>query len=187
MDIPNILKQRKQLAKLVLDYDSARARFVRAFNKTESLRTCSLQIFTLSFSITEVVLSHFFLPPTFTCLSQLRWLQATKSIFSGTNTQALTAKADLLKEEMDEAMNKMELCKVKWNAAHLYMKTFSWLWFGSRRVTGECLQRWFKRNSHVACALCPSPLMHTEDWKCPVSVVRLSICWAESLVKFSVQ
>lgn len=42
-----------------------------------------------------------------------RWLQATKSIISGTNTQALTAKADLLKEEVDEAMNKMELCKVR--------------------------------------------------------------------------
>ncbi|KAK7122801.1 hypothetical protein R3I94_019797 [Phoxinus phoxinus] len=65
MDIPNILKQRRQLAKLVLDYDSARA----------------------------------------------RWLQATKSIISGTNTHALTAKADSLKEEVDEAMNKMELCK----------------------------------------------------------------------------
>ncbi|XP_070980970.1 rho GTPase-activating protein 17-like isoform X1 [Oncorhynchus clarkii lewisi] len=65
VDIPNILKQRKQLARLVLDYDSARA----------------------------------------------RWLQATKSVISGTNTQALTAKADLLKEEVDEAMNKMELCK----------------------------------------------------------------------------
>lgn len=26
VDIPNILKQRKQLAKLVLDYDSAKAR-----------------------------------------------------------------------------------------------------------------------------------------------------------------
>ena len=39
-------------------------------------------------------------------------MQATKSIISGTNTQALTAKADLLKEEMDEAMNKVELCKV---------------------------------------------------------------------------
>uniref|UniRef100_A0A8C8MMM4 Rho GTPase-activating protein 17 n=1 Tax=Oncorhynchus tshawytscha TaxID=74940 RepID=A0A8C8MMM4_ONCTS len=64
--IPYILNMnRKQLARLVLDYDSARA----------------------------------------------RWLQATKSIISGTNTQALTAKADLLKEEVDEAMNKMELCK----------------------------------------------------------------------------
>ncbi|KAL0983948.1 hypothetical protein UPYG_G00135080 [Umbra pygmaea] len=65
VEIPNILKQRKQLARLVLDYDSARA----------------------------------------------RWLQATKSIISGTNTQALAAKADMLKEEVDEAMNKMELCK----------------------------------------------------------------------------
>ncbi|RVE59368.1 hypothetical protein OJAV_G00187860 [Oryzias javanicus] len=65
VEIPNILKQRKQLAKLVLDYDSAKA----------------------------------------------RWLQATKSIISGTNTQALTAKADLLKEEVDDAMNKVELCK----------------------------------------------------------------------------
>ncbi|XP_062859230.1 rho GTPase-activating protein 17a isoform X2 [Trichomycterus rosablanca] len=65
VDIPNILKQRRQLAKLVLDYDSAKT----------------------------------------------RWSQATKSIISGTNTQALTAKADSLKEEMDEAMNKMELCK----------------------------------------------------------------------------
>ncbi|XP_015215825.2 rho GTPase-activating protein 17-like isoform X4 [Lepisosteus oculatus] len=65
MDIPNILKQRKQLAKMVLDYDSARA----------------------------------------------RWSQATKSIISGTNFQALTAKADSLKEEVDEAMNKVELCK----------------------------------------------------------------------------
>ncbi|XP_076154538.1 rho GTPase-activating protein 17a isoform X4 [Alosa pseudoharengus] len=65
VDIPNILKQRKQLAKLVLDYDSAKA----------------------------------------------RWLQATKSIISGTNTQALTAKADSLKEEVDEAMNKVEQCK----------------------------------------------------------------------------
>uniref|UniRef100_A0AAY4CCY1 Rho GTPase-activating protein 17 n=1 Tax=Denticeps clupeoides TaxID=299321 RepID=A0AAY4CCY1_9TELE len=65
LDIPNIMKQRKQLSKLVLDYDSARA----------------------------------------------RWLQATKSMISGTNTLALTAKADSLKEEVDEAMNKVEQCK----------------------------------------------------------------------------
>uniref|UniRef100_A0A3B3VM72 Rho GTPase activating protein 17a n=1 Tax=Poecilia latipinna TaxID=48699 RepID=A0A3B3VM72_9TELE len=35
VEIPNILKQRKQLAKLVLDYDSARAR-------TSSLQTCTV-------------------------------------------------------------------------------------------------------------------------------------------------
>ncbi|XP_041085831.1 rho GTPase-activating protein 17a isoform X1 [Polyodon spathula] len=65
VDIPNIQKQRKQLAKLVLDWDSARA----------------------------------------------RWNQATKSIISGTNFQALTAKAESLKDEMVEAGNKVELCK----------------------------------------------------------------------------
>ncbi|XP_076026737.1 rho GTPase-activating protein 17b isoform X2 [Genypterus blacodes] len=60
VEIPNILKQRKQLAKLVLDFDSAKA----------------------------------------------RWYQATKS-----NNQAMAAKADSLKDEMDEALNKVEICK----------------------------------------------------------------------------
>ncbi|XP_028267988.1 rho GTPase-activating protein 17b isoform X2 [Parambassis ranga] len=60
VEIPNILKQRKQLAKLVLDYDSAKT----------------------------------------------RWYQATKS-----NNQTMAAKADSLKDEMDEAVNKVEICK----------------------------------------------------------------------------
>ncbi|XP_042175141.1 rho GTPase-activating protein 17b isoform X1 [Oncorhynchus tshawytscha] len=65
VDIPNILRQRKQLAKLVLDYDSARA----------------------------------------------RWLQASKSIHFSTNYQATAAKVETLKDEMDEALNKVEMCK----------------------------------------------------------------------------
>ncbi|XP_062263329.1 rho GTPase-activating protein 17b isoform X2 [Platichthys flesus] len=60
VEIPNILKQRKQLAKLVLDYDSART----------------------------------------------RWYQAAKS-----TNQAMAAKTDSLKDEMDEALNKVEICK----------------------------------------------------------------------------
>uniref|UniRef100_A0A8D3DYX9 Rho GTPase-activating protein 17 n=1 Tax=Scophthalmus maximus TaxID=52904 RepID=A0A8D3DYX9_SCOMX len=60
VEIPNILKQRKQLAKLVLDYDSAKT----------------------------------------------RWYQASKSY-----NQAMAAKADSLKDEMDEALNKVEICK----------------------------------------------------------------------------
>ncbi|XP_060748247.1 rho GTPase-activating protein 17b isoform X4 [Tachysurus vachellii] len=64
-DIPNIMKQRKQLAKLVLDYDSAKARY------------------------------H----------------QANKAILTATNNQAMAAKADSCKEEMDEAHNKVEICK----------------------------------------------------------------------------
>ncbi|XP_068962324.1 rho GTPase-activating protein 17 isoform X1 [Petaurus breviceps papuanus] len=63
VDIPNIQKQRKQLSKLVLDWDSVRARFN----------------------------------------------QAHKS--SGTNFQGLPSKIDSLKEEMDEAGNKVEQCK----------------------------------------------------------------------------
>ncbi|XP_071067339.1 rho GTPase-activating protein 17 isoform X9 [Dasypus novemcinctus] len=63
MEIPNIQKQRKQLTKLVLDWDSVRA----------------------------------------------RWNQAHKS--SGTNFQGLPSKIDTLKEEMDEAGNKVEQCK----------------------------------------------------------------------------
>ncbi|XP_054614906.1 rho GTPase-activating protein 17b isoform X3 [Dunckerocampus dactyliophorus] len=60
VEIPNILKQRKQLAKLVLDYDSAKT----------------------------------------------RWVQAFKS-----NNQTMAAKVDSLKDEMDEALNKVEICK----------------------------------------------------------------------------
>uniref|UniRef100_A0A8C4SBK6 Rho GTPase-activating protein 17 n=1 Tax=Erpetoichthys calabaricus TaxID=27687 RepID=A0A8C4SBK6_ERPCA len=65
VEIPNIQKQRKQLAKLVLDWDSART----------------------------------------------RWNQAARSIISGANYLAQTAKVDSLKEEVDEASNKVELCK----------------------------------------------------------------------------
>ncbi|XP_030646688.1 rho GTPase-activating protein 17b [Chanos chanos] len=65
VEIPNILKQRKQLAKLVLDYDSAKARYQ----------------------------------------------QAAKSVHGATNFQAMTAKVDSLKEEMDEALTKVEMCK----------------------------------------------------------------------------
>ncbi|KAM5227984.1 rho GTPase-activating protein 17 isoform 4-T4 [Ctenodactylus gundi] len=63
VEIPNIQKQRKQLARLVLDWDSVRA----------------------------------------------RWNQAHK--YSGTNFQGLPSKIDTLKEEMDEAGNKVEQCK----------------------------------------------------------------------------
>ncbi|XP_058624540.1 rho GTPase-activating protein 17b isoform X3 [Onychostoma macrolepis] len=65
VDIPNILKQRKHLAKLVLDFDSVKARYQ----------------------------------------------QATKAFPSAANAQAMAAKVDTLKEEMDEAQNKMEICK----------------------------------------------------------------------------
>lgn len=41
------------------------------------------------------------------CFMSFRWYQATKS-----NNQAMAAKVDSLKDEMDEALNKVEICKV---------------------------------------------------------------------------
>uniref|UniRef100_A0A4W3H4U0 Rho GTPase activating protein 17b n=1 Tax=Callorhinchus milii TaxID=7868 RepID=A0A4W3H4U0_CALMI len=65
VDIPNIQKQRKQLARLVLDWDSAK----------------------------------------------IRHYQMQKTSFSGANIQAVAAKVDSLREEMEEAGNKVEQCK----------------------------------------------------------------------------
>ncbi|XP_055031769.2 rho GTPase-activating protein 44 isoform X2 [Misgurnus anguillicaudatus] len=64
IEIPNIQKQRKHLAKLVLDMDSARA----------------------------------------------RWHQSSKSTLSNKETST-GAKADALREEMEEAANRMEICR----------------------------------------------------------------------------
>ncbi|XP_056221811.1 rho GTPase-activating protein 44-like isoform X4 [Seriola aureovittata] len=65
VEIPNIQKQRKHLAKLVLDMDSARTRYY----------------------------------------------QSTKSSGLSSNLQPTGAKADHLKEEMEEAANRMEICR----------------------------------------------------------------------------
>ncbi|XP_038591972.1 rho GTPase-activating protein 44-like isoform X6 [Micropterus salmoides] len=65
VEIPNIQKQRKHLAKLVLDMDSARTRFY----------------------------------------------QSTKSSGLSSNLQPGGAKADHLREEMEEAANRMEICR----------------------------------------------------------------------------
>uniref|UniRef100_A0A3B4D0H6 Rho GTPase-activating protein 44 n=1 Tax=Pygocentrus nattereri TaxID=42514 RepID=A0A3B4D0H6_PYGNA len=65
VDIPNIQKQRKHLAKLVLDMDSART----------------------------------------------RWQQSSKSSSHPSNLQPSGAKADALREEMEETANRMEICR----------------------------------------------------------------------------
>ncbi|XP_039472571.1 rho GTPase-activating protein 44-like isoform X2 [Oreochromis aureus] len=65
VEIPNIQKQRKHLAKLVLDMDSARTRYS----------------------------------------------QSTKSSGLSSNLQPTGAKADHLREEMEEAANRMEICR----------------------------------------------------------------------------
>uniref|UniRef100_A0A8D2KRC4 Rho GTPase-activating protein 44 n=1 Tax=Varanus komodoensis TaxID=61221 RepID=A0A8D2KRC4_VARKO len=65
VEIPNIQKQRKHLAKLVLDMDSSRT----------------------------------------------RWQQSAKSSGLSSNLQPSGAKADALREEMEEAANKVEICR----------------------------------------------------------------------------
>ncbi|XP_048870676.1 rho GTPase-activating protein 44-like isoform X3 [Brienomyrus brachyistius] len=65
VEIPNIQKQRKHLAKLVLDMDSART----------------------------------------------RWQQSSKSSGVSSNQQPAGAKADSLREEMEETANRMEICR----------------------------------------------------------------------------
>ncbi|NXF26879.1 RHG44 protein, partial [Rhodinocichla rosea] len=66
VEIPNIQKQRKHLAKLVLDMDSSRT----------------------------------------------RWQQSVKSSGLASNLQPSGAKADALREEMEEAANRVEICRV---------------------------------------------------------------------------
>uniref|UniRef100_A0A8C4IIL8 Rho GTPase-activating protein 44 n=1 Tax=Dicentrarchus labrax TaxID=13489 RepID=A0A8C4IIL8_DICLA len=73
VEIPNIQKQRKHLAKLVLDMDSARTRYY----------------------------------------------QSAKSSGLSSNLQPTGAKADHLREEMEEAANRMEICRV---SDHLHNK-----------------------------------------------------------------
>uniref|UniRef100_A0A8B9MYF7 Rho GTPase-activating protein 44 n=1 Tax=Accipiter nisus TaxID=211598 RepID=A0A8B9MYF7_9AVES len=65
VEIPNIQKQRKHLAKLVLDMDSSRT----------------------------------------------RWQQSAKSSGLASNLQPSGAKADALREEMEEAANRVEICR----------------------------------------------------------------------------
>ncbi|XP_054026909.1 rho GTPase-activating protein 44 isoform X2 [Dryobates pubescens] len=65
VEIPNIQKQRKHLAKLVLDMDSSRT----------------------------------------------RWQQSAKSSSLASNLQPSGAKADALREEMEEAANRVEICR----------------------------------------------------------------------------
>ncbi|KAL6087643.1 hypothetical protein STEG23_017361, partial [Scotinomys teguina] len=66
VEIPNIQKQRKHLAKLVLDMDSSRT----------------------------------------------RWQQTSKSSGLSSSLQPAGAKADALREEMEEAANRVEICRV---------------------------------------------------------------------------
>ncbi|XP_043924736.1 rho GTPase-activating protein 44 isoform X5 [Protopterus annectens] len=78
-EIPNIQKQRKHLAKLVLDMDSARTRLPDGQSAAPKKSD--------------------------------KYQQSLKSSGLGTNLQPTGAKADALREEMEEAANRMEICR----------------------------------------------------------------------------
>ncbi|TNN28792.1 Rho GTPase-activating protein 44 [Liparis tanakae] len=90
VEIPNIQKQRKHLAKLVLDMDSARTR-------SETV----LSIILLSSSDRAAHYLH----------RRLEFYQSTKSSGLSGNLQPSGAKADHHREEMEEAANRMEICR----------------------------------------------------------------------------
>lgn len=97
IEIPNIQKQRKHLAKLVLDMDSSRARW-------------DAQIFMqwiISFSRRDT-------PALMMSFSSLncRWHQSSKSSTLSNKETSTGAKADALREEMEEAANRVEICRV---------------------------------------------------------------------------
>nr|XP_046193428.1 rho GTPase-activating protein 44-like [Oncorhynchus gorbuscha] len=108
VDIPNIQKQRKHLAKLVLDMDSARTRF------------------------------H----------------QSSKSSSHPSNLQAGGAKGEALREEMEEAANRMEICRaVSMSLSHSIQEVsgciLQRLQAVSKRVGGEAFVPGKAREEHL--------------------------------------
>uniref|UniRef100_A0A8D3DV16 Rho GTPase activating protein 17b n=1 Tax=Scophthalmus maximus TaxID=52904 RepID=A0A8D3DV16_SCOMX len=112
VEIPNILKQRKQLAKLVLDYDSAKT----------------------------------------------RWYQASKSY-----NQAMAAKADSLKDEMDEALNKVEIYTTLTSAA-LYFVCDLCLFFVYEYQLLETQADYHRRSLAALEAAIPTIQIQQDSW-----------------------
>uniref|UniRef100_A0A3Q3EX90 Rho GTPase-activating protein 44 n=1 Tax=Labrus bergylta TaxID=56723 RepID=A0A3Q3EX90_9LABR len=118
VEIPNIQKQRKHLAKLVLDMDSARTRFY----------------------------------------------QSTKSSGLSTNLQPTGAKADHLREEMEEAANRMEICRDQLSA-DMYSYVAKELDYASYFQTLIEVQAEYHRKSlELLQSVLPQIKAHQETW-----------------------
>ncbi|KAJ8251210.1 hypothetical protein GJAV_G00218520 [Gymnothorax javanicus] len=118
VEIPNIQKQRKQLAKLVLDYDSAKNRY----------------------------------------------LQQSKSAIASGNNPALTAKAESLKEEMEEALNKVELCKDQLSADLYHFCSQEGEYAGYFLTLLEAQAEYHRRSLSTLESLLPSIKAQQESW-----------------------
>ncbi|XP_035468876.1 rho GTPase-activating protein 44-like isoform X12 [Scophthalmus maximus] len=118
VEIPNIQKQRKHLAKLVLDMDSARTRFY----------------------------------------------QSTKSSGLSSNLQPAGAKADHLREEMEEAANRMEICRDQLSA-DMYSFVAKELDYASYFQTLIEVQAEYHRKSlELLQSVLPQIKAHQETW-----------------------
>ncbi|XP_067344369.1 rho GTPase-activating protein 44-like isoform X2 [Channa argus] len=118
VEIPNIQKQRKHLAKLVLDMDSARARYY----------------------------------------------QSTKSSGLSSNLPSTGAKADHLREEMEEAANRMEICRDQLSA-DMYNFVAKEIDYASYFQTLIEVQAEYHRKSlEVLQSVLPQIKAHQETW-----------------------
>ncbi|XP_078426796.1 rho GTPase-activating protein 44 isoform X7 [Cetorhinus maximus] len=118
VDIPNIQKQRKHLAKLVLDMDSART----------------------------------------------RWQQSSKSSGLSSNLQSSGAKADALREEMEEAANRVEICRDQL-AADMYSFVAKEIDYANYFQTLIDVQAEYHRKSLVLLqSILPQIKAHQEAW-----------------------
>ncbi|XP_037611247.1 rho GTPase-activating protein 44-like isoform X1 [Sebastes umbrosus] len=118
VEIPNIQKQRKHLAKLVLDMDSARTRFY----------------------------------------------QSTKSSGLSSNLQPAGAKADHQREEMEEAANRMEICRDQLSA-DMYSFVAKEIDYASYFQTLIEVQAEYHRKSlELLQSILPQIKAHQETW-----------------------
>ncbi|XP_034715477.1 rho GTPase-activating protein 44 isoform X3 [Etheostoma cragini] len=118
VEIPNIQKQRKHLAKLVLDMDSARTRYY----------------------------------------------QSTKSSGLSSNLQPSGAKADHLREEMEEAANRMEICRDQLSA-DMYSFVAKEMDYASYFQTMIEVQAEYHRKSlELLQSVLPQIKAHQETW-----------------------
>ncbi|XP_057681419.1 rho GTPase-activating protein 44 isoform X5 [Corythoichthys intestinalis] len=118
VEIPNIQKQRKHLAKLVLDMDSARTRYY----------------------------------------------QSSKSSGLSSNLQSSGAKADHLREEMEEAANRMEICRDQLSA-DMYSSIARELDYASYFQTLIEVQAEYHRKSlELLQNILPQIKAHQESW-----------------------
>ncbi|KAK2829411.1 hypothetical protein Q7C36_017401 [Tachysurus vachellii] len=117
VDIPNIQKQRKHLAKLVLDMDSART----------------------------------------------RWQQSCKSSSHPSNLAPAGAKADSLREEMEETANRMEICRDQLSA-DMYNFVAKEIDYANTFQMAKLQAEYHRKSLEILQCVLPQIKAHQEAW-----------------------